>query len=110
MKLAKDEQDTMTLQVLDDTKQISITYGNFCVIELKGVLPIIMDFDDAKFTDNSCNYIYKDLEDIINKIYFSCNIDFDINKMRTLLQNFHKDKCVLTKENVNIICNTIDTI
>lgn len=96
--------------LLKKTTQKTVAYGDFGILELQGVMPIIMDFEKSHFIEENSYYLYHDIEKFLNLMSHEPSLKYISDKIINLVSNLKSECTPFTTKIGMKICNEIDNL
>lgn len=96
--------------LLKKSTKAKISYGDFGILDVQGLIPIIMDFEKSHFVENHDNFVCEDLINFISLMSNSCNVKFDCNKIVKRLELLITNKKAIDVTEANHLCSLIDNL
>jgi hypothetical protein len=95
--------------LLKQTQKKQIVYGEFGSMELFGIIPVIMDYEDSVFNVNNKKAVYEDIRRSIN-LMGDQNVQYATDTIRYLLTRLFNDNIEINSATCQMLCNEIDKL
>jgi len=95
--------------LLNQTQKKKITYGEFGSIEVFGIIPVIMDYEDSVFNLGNKKAIYEDIRRAI-ALMGDQNVQYTADNIRYMLTRLFDNNVEINATTCNMICNEIDKL
>ena len=95
--------------LLKKTQRKQIAYGEFGNLEVFGIIPVIMDYEDSVFNMHNKRAVYEDIRRSIN-LMGDQNVQYGTDTIRYLLTRLFNDNAEINIDTCNTICNQIDKL
>lgn len=95
--------------LLKKTQKKKISYGEFGSLEVFGVMPVIMDYEDSVFNMRNKRAIYEDIRRSIN-LMGDQNVQYGADAIRYKLTRLFDDNIEINIDTCNMLCNEIDKL
>ena len=95
--------------LLKKTKKKQISYGEFGNLEVFGILPVIMDYEDSVFNMRNKRAIYEDIRRSIN-LMGDQNVQYRTDTIRYILTGLFDTNAEINNDTCTMLCKEIDTL
>ena len=91
------------------TQKKQITYGKFGSLEVFGIIPVIMDYEDSVFNIQNKRAVYEDIRRSIN-LMGDQNVQYGTDTIRYLLTRLFDENIEINIDTCNMIFKEIDKL